>query len=97
MGGGQMSKFETKRLQVDRDVLSPGGFDIRNLLDLRGGGMAHFELPPGKTSTAVTHKTVEEIWFFLSGHGEMWRNMGGYEEVVPVECGVQWYSPPAAT
>ena len=87
-GEGKMHKFETKRLPVNRHVVSPGGFDVRNLLDLQGGGMAHFELPPGHTSTAVTHKTVEEIWFFLSGRGEIWRRMGGHEEVVPVEKGV---------
>jgi len=50
--------------------------------------MAHFELPPGQTSTAITHKTVEEIWFFLSGEGQMWRKTDSYEEVVAVEAGV---------
>ena len=62
-----MQKFETKRLPVERDTIAPDGSDVRVLLNLRGGGMAHFELPPGHTSTPVTHKTVEEIWFFLSG------------------------------
>ena len=80
--------FETMRLPVERDVVSPGGFDVRNLLGLQGGGMAHFELPPGGTSRAVTHRTVGEIWYFLSGRGEMWRKMGVQEEVVPVEAGV---------
>jgi mannose-6-phosphate isomerase-like protein (cupin superfamily) len=50
--------------------------------------MAHFELPPGQTSTAVTHKTIKEIWFFLSGRGQMWRRTGDHEEIVPVEEGV---------
>jgi mannose-6-phosphate isomerase-like protein (cupin superfamily) len=50
--------------------------------------MAHFELPPGHTSTAVTHRTVEEIWFFLSGHGKMWRKQGEQEEVVTLAAGV---------
>jgi mannose-6-phosphate isomerase-like protein (cupin superfamily) len=50
--------------------------------------MAHFELPPGQTSSAVTHRTVEEIWFFLSGRGEMWRKRGEQEELVPVEAGI---------
>ena len=51
--------------------------------------MAHFELPPGQTSRAVTHRTVEEIWFFVSGQGEMWRRQNGQPEiVVPVESGV---------
>jgi len=83
-----MHKFETKRLPVNRDAIAPDGSDVRILLGLRGGGMAHFELSPDQTSTAVTHKTVEEIWFFLSGRGEMWRRTGDYEEVVPVEEGV---------
>ena len=50
--------------------------------------MAHFELPPGQTSTAVTHRTVEEIWFFLSGRGEMWLKQEGREEIVPIDAGV---------
>jgi mannose-6-phosphate isomerase-like protein (cupin superfamily) len=50
--------------------------------------MAHFELAPGRTSKAVAHLTVEEIWFFLSGRGEMWRKQGAREEVVPVGPGV---------
>lgn len=83
-----MQRFETKRLPVKRDVVAPDGSDVRILLGLRGGGMAHFQLPPGQTSTAVTHKTVEEIWFFLSGRGEMWRKTEGQEEVVAVEEGV---------
>jgi len=66
-----MQKFETKRLPVEPDAVAPDGSDVRILLGLRGGGMAHFELPPGQTSSAVTHKTVEEIWFFLSGRGQM--------------------------
>jgi mannose-6-phosphate isomerase-like protein (cupin superfamily) len=50
--------------------------------------MAHFQLAPGRTSVAVAHRTVEEIWFFLSGRGEMWRLLGNHEEVVPVDAGV---------
>jgi mannose-6-phosphate isomerase-like protein (cupin superfamily) len=50
--------------------------------------MAHFELPPGQISKAVAHRTVEEIWFFLGGRGEMWRKRNNREEVVAVEPGV---------
>jgi len=80
--------FDTKQLPVDRDVVAPDGSDVRILLGLKGGGMAHFKLPPGQTSTAVAHKTVEEIWFFLTGRGEMWRKQNGREEVVAVEPGL---------
>jgi mannose-6-phosphate isomerase-like protein (cupin superfamily) len=82
------NQFETKRLPVERDVIAPDGSDVRVLLSLQGGGMAHFELPPGQTSTAVTHKIVEEIWYFLSGHGQMWRKKEDHEEIVEVETGV---------
>jgi mannose-6-phosphate isomerase-like protein (cupin superfamily) len=80
--------FETKRLPASRDVTAPDGSDVRLLLGLGRGSMAHFELGPGQTSTAVTHRTVDEIWFFLSGRGEMWRMDGEAETVVPVEPGV---------
>jgi mannose-6-phosphate isomerase-like protein (cupin superfamily) len=50
--------------------------------------MAHFELGAGKTSSAVVHRTVEEIWFVISGRGEMWRKQGEREETVALEPGV---------
>jgi mannose-6-phosphate isomerase-like protein (cupin superfamily) len=37
------------------------------------------QLPPGQKSTAITHRTVEEIWFSLSDRGEMWRKRGEQE------------------
>jgi len=80
--------FNTKQLPVERDVVALDGSDVRILLGIKGGGMAHFELPPGQTSTAVAHRTIEEIWFFLTGRGEMWRKQNDREEVVAVEPGV---------
>ena len=39
-------------------------------------------------STAVVHRTVEEIWFFLAGRGQMWLASGeGDGEVVDVMPG----------
>jgi mannose-6-phosphate isomerase-like protein (cupin superfamily) len=83
-----MQKFETMRLPVIVDTVATDGSDVRVLLTLRGGGMGHFELAPGHTSTAVTHTTIEEIWFFLTGRGQMWRKAGDVEEIVAVEPGV---------
>jgi mannose-6-phosphate isomerase-like protein (cupin superfamily) len=80
--------FETRRLPAARDVVAPDGSDVRVLLGLRGGGMAHFTLAPGQTSVAVAHRTVEEIWFVVGGRGEMWRQHGEREEVVALEPGV---------
>lgn len=88
-----MSSFSTKRLPVARDDIAPDGSDVRLLLGLKGGGLAHFELAPGHTSMAVAHRTVEEIWFFLSGRGEMWRKQGDHEETVVVDAGVSLTIP----
>lgn len=83
-----MTYFETKTLPRERDDVAPDGSDVRLLLGLARGGLAHFELSPGWTSRAVTHRTVEEIWFFLSGHGQMWRKLGEHAEVVEVHSDV---------
>ena len=80
-----MAAFRSMRLPKARDVVATDGCDVRILLGLAGGTMAHFQLAPGATSSAVTHRTVEEIWFFLSGRGEMWLKQEGREEVVPLE------------
>ncbi len=83
-----MTDFSTKRLPVHRDAVAPDGSDVRILLNLDRGSLAHFELGPGETSIAVAHRTVEEIWFFLKGRGEMWRKLTNHEEVVPIEANV---------
>jgi len=82
-----MTRYETMRLPAERTTVAPDGSDVRVLLALPRGSMAHFALAPGATSAAVTHRTVEEIWFFLSGRGEMWRAQDGREDIVPVEAG----------
>lgn len=83
-----MTEFTTSRLSRERDVVATDGSDVRILQSLSHGALTHFTLAPGRTSTAVVHRTVEEIWYFLSGRGEMWRKQEGREEVVPVEAGV---------
>jgi mannose-6-phosphate isomerase-like protein (cupin superfamily) len=79
--------FETKQLPDKPDVIAPDGSDVRILLQLAGGSMAHFELAPDRTSRAVVHRTVEEIWYFLGGEGEMWREINDREAVVPLRTG----------
>ena len=79
---------DTKRLPARPDVVAPDGSNVRILLGLGRGALAHFELGAGQTAVAVAHRTVEELWYFLSGRGEMWRRLGGREEVVEVGPGV---------
>jgi mannose-6-phosphate isomerase-like protein (cupin superfamily) len=83
-----MPAFATKPLPAQRDVVAADGSDVRILLTLDGGSMAHFELAPGETSKAIVHRTVEEIWYVVSGRGQMWRQQDGEESVVDLQPGV---------
>jgi mannose-6-phosphate isomerase-like protein (cupin superfamily) len=83
-----MPEFATHRLGARPDAVAPDGTLVRLLPALAGGSLAHFELAAGAVSHAVRHRTVEEIWYFLSGRGEMWRRSAAGESVVAVEPGV---------
>jgi mannose-6-phosphate isomerase-like protein (cupin superfamily) len=88
--------FATMQLPAERDVVAPDGSDVRVLLRLPGGSMAHFELAPGRISRAVAHRTVDEVWYVLRGEGEMWRSQGGREQTVALAPGT-CLSIPAGT
>ena len=67
------------------DYLAHDGSEIRLLPENKYGGIAHCTLPPEKTSKAVKHKTVEEIWYILEGKGKMWRKKGSNETVIDLK------------
>lgn len=79
--------FDTKRLGGPPDAVAPDGSEVRVLCRVGRGGMAHFTLPPNAVSRAVAHRTVEEVWFFVSGRGRMWRRLGDEEETFEVGLG----------
>jgi mannose-6-phosphate isomerase-like protein (cupin superfamily) len=91
-----MPAFDTTLLPDRCDVLAPDGSEVRLLLRLAGGSMAHFTLPPGEVSRAVAHRTVEEIWYVTGGAGAMWRSQDGRAEVTALAPGV-CVSIPAGT
>jgi mannose-6-phosphate isomerase-like protein (cupin superfamily) len=80
--------WQTARVQPSVDVLAPDGSEIRVLVDLPGGSMVHCTLAPGQVTQAVEHRTVEEVWFCITGHGQLWRACAEREEVVDLEAGV---------
>jgi mannose-6-phosphate isomerase-like protein (cupin superfamily) len=83
-----MTDFATLGLPEQPTVVAPDGSDVRVLLSLDGGSMAHFTLAAGQVAHAVTHRTVEEVWFVVAGRGEMWRKQGEREETIALEPGV---------
>jgi mannose-6-phosphate isomerase-like protein (cupin superfamily) len=83
-----MQNGATLTLDKALRVTAPDGSAVRVLLALDGGSMAHFSLRAGEVSRAVRHRTVEEIWYVLSGQGEMWRQGGGVDTVTALTAGV---------
>jgi mannose-6-phosphate isomerase-like protein (cupin superfamily) len=83
-----MTGFATISLPAEPTAIAPDGSQVRVLLELRGGSMAHFDLAAGRTSRAIVHRTVDEIWYIVSGRGEMWRRQGDREETVELAAGV---------
>jgi mannose-6-phosphate isomerase-like protein (cupin superfamily) len=70
----RMTPFVTRVIAEKPDAMAPDGSEVR--------------LPAGAVSKAVAHRTVEEVWFFTAGRGEMWRQSGKGEETVAVHAGV---------
>ena len=85
--------FATQGLPAHPTVVAPDGSDVRVLAGLSGGGMAHFSLAPGQVAAAVMHRTVEEIWYVLSGGGTMWRSQHGRSEITPLVPGLSLTIP----
>ena len=84
-----MARLEATTVADARLVTAPDGATVRVLLATERGSMAQFELASGRTSRAVRHRTVEELWTVIAGRGEMWRRHGtARASVVALEPGV---------
>lgn len=78
----------TQMISAEPDAIAPDGSEVRILASTDRGSMAQFTLPAGKTSIAVAHQTVEEVWFFVSGQGELWRKNDKAEAIVEITPGL---------
>lgn len=81
-------------LPSEANYLAPDTSEIRLLPEMQGGGLCHCTLPPFSTSRAIVHHTVEEIWYVISGSGQMWRKLEDQETVVSLYPGVGITIPP---
>ena len=80
--------MQSTKLPVDQTTLAPDGSQIRELVAVKGGSLVHCVLPPGATSRAVVHTTVEELWYVVQGRGQVWRADELRESVIDVTPGV---------
>ena|ERR1043165_6416885 len=91
-----MNVLTIQELRKNADYLAPDGSEIRLLPAMRGGGLCRCMLAPGRTSAAVKHKTVEEIWYFIEGQGQVWRKLEQQETEVEVHPGATLTIPVGA-
>jgi mannose-6-phosphate isomerase-like protein (cupin superfamily) len=87
------TKIDTMQLPQAQKYLAPDGSEIRELLAGRRGNMAHCVLPPGAVSHATAPRSVEEIWYCLSGEGQMWRKLGETETITDMRPGTCLTNP----
>jgi mannose-6-phosphate isomerase-like protein (cupin superfamily) len=80
--------MKTIKLPDLPDAKSPAGADIRYLLNAETGNMIHSTVPPRQVNRATVHATVNEFWYILEGHGEIWRNNGVESCVVVLDPGI---------
>src|SRR5262245_29375758 len=82
--------METLRIETISPVVAPDGSRVLPLLSLPTGSAVHCSLGPGLTSFAVRHTVIQEIWYFISGSGEMWRQepKSGVESIEACSAGV---------
>ena len=70
----------TQSLENAPVLVAPDGSTVRPLCRLSDlGSFAHFQLEPGEVAKAVSHATVQEIWYLIGGEGRMWRRQGDHE------------------
>ena len=80
--------FATQDVDGAAVVAAPDGSVVRPLVQTERGSMIQFTLAPGAVSRAVSHRTVDEVWYFLAGSGRMWRRTADRDEVVTIGPGV---------
>mgnify|MGYP001218933183 CR=1 FL=1 len=88
-----VSMFKSVRVADAVCVTAPDGSLVDILASCGRGSMARFSLEPGLTSKAVRHKTVEELWYFVAGRGEIWLSDGANEETIEVYPGLSLSIP----
>ena len=86
-------KTEPIQLKDKYDYHAPDGSEIYLLVDGSKGSLCQCILPVGAKSKAISHKTVEELWFFIEGQGEVYRKGINNDEPTSVNSGTSLIIP----
>ncbi len=85
---GEHVPYRSLTVEQAPTVRADDGSTVRPLAALDGqGSFARFELAAGAISRAVSHTTVQEIWYVAQGTGLIWRRQAGRETVTELRPG----------
>ena len=80
--------WKSQQLPDNPSYISPSGVtEIRTLPSFVEGEIVHARLPGGHPSTAARLNGCGEIFYILSGEGELWRRTGPVEAVTQLRPG----------
>lgn len=70
------------------DFIAPDGAETRMLAQGAMGSLSDCYLPPGQIGAATYHRTVEELWYFTGGIGQLWLQKKDSAEIRDVRPGM---------
>lgn len=79
--------FQTLSTGAAGSEIAPDGSNVRPLLRFPAGSMARFEFSSGQVSHAVRHPALDELWYVITGSGEIWRQQDEVSTVERLEPG----------
>ena len=85
--------LEPVQLKITHEYLAPDGSEIYPLVKGSKGNLCQCILPVGGISKAISHKTIEELWYFLDGKGEVWRKGLNHDRPIAVQPGTSLVIP----
>jgi len=89
--------LEPVQLKARYDQIAPDKSEIYLLVAGSKGSLCQCVLPVGATSLPVAHRTVEELWYFVEGLGEVFRQGMNDGQPTPVTPGTSLAIPPGKT
>jgi mannose-6-phosphate isomerase-like protein (cupin superfamily) len=88
-----MTELDIRRIGPGVDVSAADGSELVLLARTGRASMAHGSLRPGTTSHAIVHRTVDEVWFIVSGCAHIWRSNERGDSIETVESGASLAIP----
>ena len=90
-------RFRTATTPDEPTELAPDGSEVRRLVATERGSMAHFTFPAGRTTPAIRHRRVDEVWYVARGGADLWLSDDTGSTVVELRPGTAVSIPVGTT